>query len=222
MEVAERVVRIANGDFASNTYLYLSSVPGHCIVIDPGLDLAAIVAEFERRATVPDAVFATHGHFDHLASAEPLRRAFDAPVFFHEADGRVAAGSNLLMMALKLDRRMTVPEPFVAMGEGKVWDGEGGRVEAIHVPGHTPGSCLLLVDGLVFTGDTIYRDDTFLVRLPEQDKPSLVRSIERVWNLLPDGAMIYPGHGRAGTFGEIKSGNEPLRRLLGVAATPMT
>jgi glyoxylase-like metal-dependent hydrolase (beta-lactamase superfamily II) len=220
MDTSERVVRVANGGFASNTYLYLSREPGHCIVIDPGLDLAAIEAALRRHAVVPDAVYATHGHFDHLAGAEPLRRAYDAPVHLHGADRRVAASSNLLMMALKLDRRMTVPEKFVAIDEGVTWEESGVRVEAIHVPGHTPGSCLLIVDGLAFTGDTIYRDDTFLVRLPEQDTPRLIRSIESVWNRLPDGALVYPGHGRAGTFGEIKAGNMPLRRLLGIDASP--
>lgn len=215
--VDERVIRVTNRRFASNTYIYATGAGGRCIVIDPGIDVDAIEGELERQELVPEAIFATHGHFDHLAGAEPLRRKYSVPVHFHAADDRVARGSNLLMMALKLADRMMVPKDYVAIDEGLIWNHGDVRVELIHAPGHTPGSSILLVGGVAFTGDTIYRDDVFLVRLPEQDKGRLVRSIERAWDLLPDQTTVHPGHGAGGTFGQIKAFNLPLRRMLGIA-----
>ncbi len=217
--VDRQVIRVANRGFASNTYIYPTGADGRCIVIDPGVDTEAITDELERRALVPEAIFATHGHFDHLASAEPLRRKYSAPVHFHAADDRVARGSNLLMMALKLPNRMSMPEAYVAIEEGFVWSRGDVRVELIHTPGHTPGSSILVVGDLAFSGDTIYRDEVFLVRLPEQNKARLIRSIERAWDLLPDETMVHPGHGRGATFGEIKASNLPLRRMLAIPAS---
>jgi glyoxylase-like metal-dependent hydrolase (beta-lactamase superfamily II) len=39
-----------------------------------------------RRASDVDAVVLTHGHPDHLGSAEHLRRAYGVPVLVHEAE----------------------------------------------------------------------------------------------------------------------------------------
>jgi len=87
------------------------------------------------------------------------------------------------------------------------------------VPGHTPGSTILNVDGRLFSGDTIYRDDVWLTALPEQNRPQLIESVRRIWDVLPEAARVYPGHGGAATFGQIKQSNAPLRELLGLVGT---
>src|SRR5690606_10667641 len=77
------------------------------------------------------------------------------------------------------------PRPdAIGYRDGAVWDLGGSRVRAIHMPGHTSGHCVLLVEpeGVVFIGDIdlsgfgpYYGDATSslaefrrtLVRLPE-------------------------------------------------------
>jgi hydroxyacylglutathione hydrolase len=213
----DRVLRVKNRQFWSNTYIVRGAVPGECLLIDPGLDKEGIADALAEAGLTPTAIFCTHGHFDHLGSAEQFRRAFDAPIHLHDADRRVARASNFLMMAIKVPGSISLPETHVNTADGFSWSRGSDRVDVLHVPGHTPGSTVLIANGAAFTGDTLYRDDTFLTALPEQDPPRLAASILGLWDTLPDAMTVYPGHGRAATFGEIKRSNLPLRQFLGLA-----
>ena len=91
-------------------------------------------------------------------------------------------------------------------------------MDVVHVPGHTPGSVVLLIDGHAFTGDTLYRQGTFLGSMPESDHEGLRVSLQRLWDMLPAAMEVHPGHGRPAVFGDIRRSNEPLRELLGLPA----
>lgn len=215
---APPIVRVVNREVAANTYICRTVVPGACFLIDPGLDREAIETALDETGLTPLAVFCTHGHFDHLGSAEYFRRKHGIDVHLHEADEKVARSSNFLMMALKMRSRITVPEASIAVADGSVWSNGSDRVEIVHVPGHTPGSAVVLVNGQAFTGDTLYRADVWLGSLPGADQSQLVESLRRLWDLLPDDTLVYPGHGGSAAFGEIRRSNAPLRRLLGLVA----
>jgi hydroxyacylglutathione hydrolase len=211
-----RVVRVTNRVVAANTYICETATPRKCILIDPGLDRDAIEVTLDEADLTPLAIFCTHGHFDHLGSAEYFRRKYSIDVHFHGADAKVAQSSNFLMMALKLPSRITVPEAHVAVADGSIWSSGDDHVEFVHVPGHTPGSTVVVFNGQAFTGDTLYRDDVWLGSLPQMNKAQLLESVRRLWALLPDDTQIYPGHGGAAAFGEVKRSNAALRQLLGI------
>lgn len=213
---APSVVRVINRGIAANTYIFRTAAPGECILIDPGLDQKAIEAALDEAEVAPLAIFCTHGHFDHLGSAEYFRRKYGIDVHVHGADEKVARSSNFLMMALKMPSRITVPKALIAVADGSVWSSGSDRVEIVHVPGHTPGSIVVLVNGHAFTGDTLYRADVWLGSLPGANHGQLVDSVRRLWATLPDDVLIHPGHGGSASFGEIKRSNTPLRQILGL------
>jgi glyoxylase-like metal-dependent hydrolase (beta-lactamase superfamily II) len=205
----------------ANTYLCPIETPGACLLIDPGSDRAAIQAALDEHGLTPIAVYCTHGHFDHLGSAEHFQRRYSIPVRLHPADEKLARAANFRMLALKLSFRIDVPEVFEYIEVGQTVDGIGGS-EIVGVPGHSPGSVVLRIAGHAFTGDTLYRDDVWRVPWPEQDEEGLIASMRRMWERLPDETLVYPGHGGSERFGAIKLRNLPMRRLLGVdeVATP--
>jgi glyoxylase-like metal-dependent hydrolase (beta-lactamase superfamily II) len=220
-----QIIRVVKDGVAANTYVFPIGTSNGCLLIDPGLDRASIEKILDRTGLIPRAIFCTHGHFDHIGNAEHLARLYHVDIYLHEADARVARSANLTMMALKMPQRIEVPATTVAMAEGPVWEDRPIRVEAIHVPGHTPGSVALVIDGLVgdglvFTGDTLYRQGVFLGSLPESDHQQLVASVRRLSTMLPERMVVYPGHGRSARFGEIIGSNEPLRELLELSPSP--
>ena len=208
-------LRVRGGIFESNTYLCPTSMPGECILVDPGLDATPIDSALAEAELRPVAVLCTHGHFDHVGSADHYQKRFGIPVFLHRADNRTVNSANFLMMAFKIPARIQLPKfEFVESGHGMRVGGED--VRWLHTPGHTPGSCVLLIDGSAFTGDTLYRDGIGLVSLPGEDEASLRRSIRGLWSAIPEQTVVYPGHGGSARLGEIKRSNMPLRAFLGI------
>ncbi len=216
--VGPEIIRVVNREVQANTYI-VPTGSGGCLLIDPGLDRESIEAALGRSGLRPRVIICTHGHFDHVGSVEHLRQRYEVDVYLHDADRRVARASNFTMMALKMPWRIEAPSETVTLDEGMSLSEGEITVQVLHVPGHTPGSVVLMIDGHAFTGDTLYRQGIFLGSMPESDSDGLRTSLQRLWELLPADTEVHPGHGRPAVFGEIQRANEPLRELLGLPAT---
>ena len=113
-----------------------------------------------------DLVILGHVHEDHMAG---LHRVPDAQVHVHEADLAAArswdgltrhygyTGEALAQLRTTIEREFHyAPRPdAIGYADGAVWDLGGVRVRAVHMPGHTSGHCVLLVEphGIAFIGD---------------------------------------------------------------------
>jgi glyoxylase-like metal-dependent hydrolase (beta-lactamase superfamily II) len=113
-----------------------------------------------------DLVILGHVHEDHMAG---LHRLPKAPVHVHEADLAAIQSEQGLVAAYGSDpgyveemltnfRRnfFYAPRPdAIGYKDGAVWDLGQSRVRAFHMPGHTAGHSVLLVEpeGVAFIGD---------------------------------------------------------------------
>ncbi|MFZ2649406.1 MAG: MBL fold metallo-hydrolase [Burkholderiaceae bacterium] len=113
-----------------------------------------------------DLVILGHVHEDHMAGLHRLRHA---PVHVHEADLAAAQSWEglsrhygytppvLSALKTKIEAEFSyVARPdAIAYADGAVWELGGVRVRAVHMPGHTAGHNVLLVEphGIAFIGD---------------------------------------------------------------------
>ena len=81
------------------------------------------------------------------------------------------------------------------------------ELEIIHTPGHTPGGISIKLDGVIFTGDTLFAQGIGRTDLPAGDEAALFKSIRERLFVLNDDTIIYPGHGHESTIGEEKRSN---------------
>jgi hydroxyacylglutathione hydrolase len=95
----------------------------------------------------------------------------------------------------------------------------GLEVEPIHTPGHTAGMLSFVIDGSVFTGDTLFRNSVGGVRAPGHT------SYEDLRTSIMDGLMglgptvrIHPGHTDETTVGEEWENNPFIRVWRGLDA----
>jgi glyoxylase-like metal-dependent hydrolase (beta-lactamase superfamily II) len=77
---------------------------------------------------------------------------------------------------------------------GDVIDVGAIPITLIHTPGHTPGSQCFLVDGRLVSGDTLFLDGCGRTDLPGGDAEALYESITQKLAVVPDDAVLYPGH----------------------------
>jgi glyoxylase-like metal-dependent hydrolase (beta-lactamase superfamily II) len=69
----------------------------------------------------------------------------------------------------------------------------------IHVPGHSPGGCLLQVGSDVFCGDLVFSGSIGRTDLPGGNHAAIIDSLERAILSLPDDTRLHPGHGPSTT-----------------------
>jgi len=209
--VGEGVWRVTGGAFPSNAYICAHGAPGEAFVVDPGLDPERIDRAAQTLGLTPRQVFCTHGHFDHIGGASWFQRAYGAEVFLHEADLKTAKSGNFLLMVIKLEQRITLPELMLVDPAAP----PAMPVTYLPVPGHTPGSCFVQFGEHLFTGDSLYARGVGLSDLPGENHGLLRQSLKNLWDGIAGDALIHPGHGPSARFDDIRATNRPLIDFLG-------
>ncbi len=192
---------------------------GECVLIDAPPDPAAIIRRVQDHGLALVAVFATHGHMDHVGGvAEVVKaHAHPVPVRLHHADrymlddpvGTSGSWGQFLEQA-GLDVRP--PELVEGITDGERISGAGMTFTALHTPGHTQGSvCFLLeIDGqppLLFSGDHLFKGSIGRYDLPGGSFEMLMESMADKILPLDDQVGVLPGHGPETTIGHERRTN---------------
>jgi len=177
---------------AALSYFLADERAGEAVVIDPRRDVQAYLDLARRHGVRITHVLETHTHADHVSGARELCTLTNATVHAGPlADGE-QYGYDVHVMQ----------------------DGETLRVgsftlRALHTPGHAPEHvCFVLAGGGpgaddewgVFTGDTLLNGDVGRPDLgtgvrAEDAARALHASLQEKLLALPDGVLVYPGHG---------------------------
>jgi hydroxyacylglutathione hydrolase len=184
----------------SNTYLVGDEPGGSVALIDAGGPVEPLLETIERDGATLTHVLLTHHHYDHVAELDKvLERRPGTPVLIHAAE------------------RELIPQATGTMAPGEPIAVGKLSIEPIHTPGHTAGMLSLLVEGHVFTGDTLFRGSVGGVRAPGHTTyADLKESImERLLTLPPD-TVILPGHTDATTVAQELESNRFVRIWRGV------
>ena len=191
--------KLVVGQLATNCYLLWEEKSKETTIIDPADDGVAISEEIEKLELKPVAIWATHGHFDHLLGALDLKLIYNIPFYCSSKDqfllerqketakfflGRAIEIPNFKKIDINLDK---VDE--LGLGEEKI--------EVIKTPGHTPGSISFYYrkGGLLFSGDTLFVDGVGRTDLSYSSRSDLNKSVERLRYYLNLGTTLLPGHG---------------------------
>jgi hydroxyacylglutathione hydrolase len=188
------VERSMNDSWLSNTYLVAAGPNSDAFLVDAGGPLAPLFAAADANGLNVTHILLTHHHHDHVAElGAALERWPNATVLSH-------------------------PEERVPGTTGDLHPGDeltigGLTVKALHTPGHTAGMLALLVNGQVFTGDTLFKGSVGGVRAPGSTSyADLKSSVMDTLLQLPGDTVIRPGHTDPSTVAE-ELENNPFVRI---------
>ena len=177
-------------------------------VIDPGAEIARILATLVQRNLILKQIVVTHAHIDHIAGALALKRATGAPVLYSEADLSLVAIMDVQAGWLGIPTPDVLP-PDHSPSRGEILHTGQIAAQVLHTPGHTEGSlCIYLPEpGLLLAGDTLFAGSVGRTDLPGGNHRTLIASIRDQLLQLPDSTIVIPGHGAETTIGEERTGN---------------
>jgi glyoxylase-like metal-dependent hydrolase (beta-lactamase superfamily II) len=222
------------GVLACNCYVIAPHEGADAIVIDPGQRASGPLQRIlDRHRLTPAAVLLTHGHIDHMWSAQKVADTYGCPVYIHPEDRAMLTdpimdlGSGLVMGIGKrlVGAFFSEPKQVVELtGDGELLDLGGLRVTVDHTPGHTPGSVVFRVAGgersdggispdQCFTGDTLFKGAIGRSDLLGGSGRALLTSIVNKLLVLDDDTVVLPGHGPKSTIGIERRTNPFLEGL---------
>lgn len=192
------------GPLATNAYLIADPSTKQCIIIDPGFDSAPLInEEIKAQNWIPQAIWLTHSHWDHIGNAGELKKTWNIPIFMHALDaGNLRQpGSDGLPMWIAMEG----VEPDVLIEEGKKLQLGGEEVEVIHTPGHTPGGVCFYFPAskILISGDTLFKGSIGNISFSTSQAERMWPSLKKLAALPPE-TTVYPGHGPKTTIGSEK------------------
>ncbi len=182
------------------------------MVIDPGDDIADVLAVVQKHNLKVKQIVITHAHIDHVGGAMKLREATGAPILLNQND--YALLKMLDVQAAWLGMR----DPGVVKIDRTVVDQEtvqaGSLIATVmHTPGHTEGSiCLYFpAEKKLIAGDTLFAGSIGRTDLPGGSFEKIMLSIHEKVLSLPDETSVLPGHGPTTTIAEERENNPFLK-----------
>ncbi len=197
-----------------NTNSLLVSVGADAVIFDPWGRADAWENLLDSRKLKLRAIYATHGHSDHISAAPELAKKYDVPWFLNAGDNDLVLWGNALLDFFEIPH---IPDDYLRptnLEPGRVQILPGVVMDAIATPGHSAGGMAFLFPdfNILMTGDTLFRDGVGRYDFPGADACALLKSISRLYDLnLPDETYVVHGHGMDSTIGILKAQNPYFR-----------
>ena len=200
------------GGLQTNCYILTAPDSTECAVIDPGGEPQRVIEVLKAAELELRYVLSTHGHADHTGGVAPIHDELGGQFYLEESDVFYSVDPPDWLVAA-LGGFVAPPNPDASLQDVQSLGFGSSAIQLIRTPGHTPGSTCFLIDGMVFTGDTLFRGSIGRYDLPGGDGRQELESIRDHLLVLPDETQVFPGHGPSSTIGEERRSNPYLAGL---------
>ena len=179
--------KVVVGPYANNVFVLRCRTTGESVLIDAANEHERLL-ELCQRLDVKR-VLETHGHWDHIGAVPAMREAgYEVAVTALDAPMLKDVGYDVFLDDAEI------------VEVGKI------RLQAIHNPGHTPGSISFLIEGspVLFSGDTLFPGgpgNTSNTGNTGDDFATIIDSLDNRLFTLPANTVVMPGHGVDTTIG---------------------
>jgi glyoxylase-like metal-dependent hydrolase (beta-lactamase superfamily II) len=159
MKITDEIFQVGGGEFTSpeDAAIYLISFGGNAALVDAGCGRSGEMLYKNIRACGVkleeiEYLLITHCHYDHTGGAKEVKKITGCKAVAHELDAqfletgddRVTAATwyGACLEPFPIEKKLSLPREYIHLGDKKV--------EAIHTPGHSPGSVVYVVESQGF------------------------------------------------------------------------
>ncbi len=213
--ITSEIFQVGGGHLSDpqDAAVYLVSINSHAAVIDAGCGASVdnIIENIRSCGVEPsgiDYLMLTHCHFDHTGGAEAFRHKTQSKIIAHELDAvyletgddRVTAASwyGTSLPGFGVDQKLKNSSEAIDLG--------GRKITALHMPGHSPGSVVYMMESdgyrVLFGQDVHGPLDPSL----KSDRSAYQHSLHKILALEAD--ILCEGH-----FGVYK-GKDRVRQFI--------
>lgn len=191
--------------FQENTYV-LSDNTNNCIIIDAGVSSdyeEQVFSDYlKKNKLVPQALYNTHCHVDHVLGCNRIKEAYKIPFYAHESEKALIDSAKSFAEFFGMSVEQPPHPDHTISEEDKIRFGES-ELDIFHVPGHSPGSLVFYNEEnrLAITGDVLFKGSIGRTDLPGGNYTELINGIKSELMTLPKDTVLYPGHGPTSTIG---------------------
>ncbi len=186
------------GNFAVFCYLIGDEESQEGLFIDPADDAKTLLAEAKSHGLNRiKYIVNTHSHIDHIMGNAEMAKKTGAKILIHEEDAAALVRTPPYM--LEMFRATASPPADSVVREGDVIQVGNVKLKVIHTPGHSAGGISLYLDGMVFTGDTLFVGSVGRTDFPGSSWEMLEASIRQKLYVLPGETVVFPGHNYGST-----------------------
>lgn len=207
------------GVLACNCYVLAPHAGADAVIVDPGQSaFGRLRTILDENRLTPAAVLLTHGHIDHMWSAQKVADTYGCGVYIHPDDRMMLTdpikGIGPRLGQLALATLFREPRQVIELEQdGQLLDFDGMPVTVDHTPGHTLGSVCFRTPGMTFTGDTLFKGSVGRTDLFGGSGRDLMNSLVTKLLVLDDDTVVLPGHGEKSTIGVERRTNPFLEGL---------
>ena len=209
----------------TNCYLLYDEKSGEAALVDVGGPVDTLISVIEKKNLKLKYIFITHCHPDHVYGLPAVKKRFpDAQICLSRADYEDAKlysqweskmnpetvaeikkfPEAVKIMNFDLSR---VCKPDIFLEDDQTYGVGDIEIRTIFSPGHSRGSVCYYGGKALFSGDVLFYRNVGRTDMEGMSWESLVSSVRRLYSLLPDETMVYPGHGQFTTIGSEKKDN---------------
>ena len=189
-----RIQPFTAGPYGTCCYIVYEYEGNNAVLIDAPYPLTKPLSFVKENGLRLEAVYLTHGHFDHISGADDIRKEYpDTPHCVHSLDYDFFQDPNLNVSAY-LGSVLRCQSPEEKFNDGDTFKLKDIEFKVIHTPGHTRGGVCFYTEGHLFCGDTLFAHGIGRTDLATGDYNELENSIKEKIFKLDDDTLLYPGH----------------------------
>lgn len=181
------------GNFSIFCYLIGDEETQEGLFIDPADEVDSLLKEAKKNGLDKiKYIVNTHCHVDHIMGNAEMKKKTGAKIIIHEEEAAylTRTSPDLLMMF----QATPSPPADILVKEGDRIKVGKVALTVLHTPGHSPGGMSLYMDGMVFTGDTLFVGSVGRTDFPGSSWDVMEASIRNKLFTLPGNTVVFPGH----------------------------